>query len=287
MVASFRCKERTLVIGRRTLVMGILNVTPDSFHDGGRARDPDAALERAAALVAGGADVVDVGGESTRPGAAEVSGAEEIERVVPVIERIASSLDVVVSVDTSKAAVAERALAAGAHIVNDVTALGDPDMADVVRRSGAGLALMHMRGTPRNMQHDPRYDDVVEEVRAFLGARVAFARAAGIAADRVVVDPGIGFGKSFTHNWELLRHLGRLRDLGWPVLVGLSRKTFLGELVGGGGPERRGPPTFAAAVAAVLAGADLLRLHDPAEARPFLAVADRMRYGEASEESAR
>lgn len=279
MVGSFRCKDRELPVGRRTLVMGILNVTPDSFYDGGRIRDPDEALARAAALVAGGADLVDVGGESTRPGAAAIGTDEEIERVVPAIERIAASLDVAISVDTSKAEVAARALAAGAHVVNDVTALGDPAMVEVVRRSGAGLALMHMRGTPRTMQLDPRYDDVVEEVRDYLRQRAGLARAAGIDADRLLLDPGIGFGKTSEHNWALLRHLGRLGGLGFPVLVGLSRKRFLGELLGGADPEHRGPPTFAAAVTAVLAGADVLRLHDPGEARPYLAVADRIRYG--------
>ncbi len=280
MVGTFRCRGRALALGRRTLVMGILNVTPDSFYDGGRTSDPDSALLRAAELVAGGADLVDVGGESTRPGADEVSVPQELERVVPVIERIASNLDVAISIDTRKPEVAAQALAAGAHLVNDVTAIGDPAMVEVVRSSGAGLALMHMRGTPRTMQLDPRYEDVVSEVLDFLRARVARAGEAGIEPDRLLVDPGIGFGKTFGHNWELLRHLARFAELGPPVLVGLSRKRFLGELVGGAGPVHRGPPTFAAAVAAVLGGADVLRLHDPAEARPYLAVADRIRYGE-------
>ncbi|MFN7955286.1 MAG: dihydropteroate synthase [bacterium] len=283
--ASWRLRDRTLALGRRTLVMGILNVTPDSFYDGGRALDPDAALDRARALVAGGADLVDVGGESTRPGAIPVSAAEELARVAPVIERVARELDVAISVDTSKPEVAARALDLGAHLVNDVTALADPVMARLVATSGAGVVLMHMRGDPRTMQRAPRYRDVVAEIAEYLSARAAQARAAGIGADRIAIDPGIGFGKTFEHNWEIVRRLGELARVGYPLLVGLSRKTFLGEIVGGADPAGRAPPTFAAAVAAVLNGADVLRLHDPAEARPYLAVADRVRHGARASEA--
>ncbi len=285
--SAWRIRNRTLALGRRTLVMGILNVTPDSFYDGGRAPTADAAFERARALVAGGADLVDVGGESTRSGAMSVSTAEELERVAPVIERIARELDVAISIDTSKAEVAAEALALGAHVVNDVTALGDPRMPAVVASAGAGVVLMHMRGDPRTMQQAPHYDDVVGEIGDFLASRAELARAAGILADRIVVDPGIGFGKTFAHNWEILRRLGELARVGYPLLVGLSRKTFLGEVVDGAGPEGRAAPTFAAAVAAVLAGAEVLRLHDPGEARPFLAVADRLRHDASPRETSR
>lgn len=279
MARFWELRDRRLELGRRTLVMGILNVTPDSFSDGGRFGDLRQALTHASKLVRGGADLIDVGGESTRPGAEPVPPDEEIRRVVPVVKAIAVELDVAISVDTSKAEVASAALDAGAHVVNDVRALSDSSMASLVARHQAGVILMHMRGEPRTMQQAPRYGDVVADVRTFLEERIGVARRAGIEDHRIVVDPGLGFGKTFDHNWEILRRLDEVADLGHPVLVGPSRKAFLGELLGGASVEAREAPTQAAAVAAVLHGAAMVRLHDPAEARPHLAVADRIRYG--------
>jgi dihydropteroate synthase len=251
--------------------MGVLNVTPDSFSDGGRYLDPGAALEHARAMVAEGADLVDIGGESTRPGAEPVSAAEELRRVMPVIEQLPG--DVPVSIDTSKAAVARAATAAGAVFVNDVTALrGDPAMAAVAAQSGADVCLMHMRGEPRTMQDDPRYDDVVADVAAFLEERLAFAVREGIAEDRVWLDPGIGFGKTLAHNLELLRRLGEIAALGRPVVVGVSRKRFLGALTGRGEAERLAG-TVAANVMAFERGAHMFRVHDVAATRDALVVA--------------
>jgi dihydropteroate synthase len=241
--------------------MGIVNVTPDSFSDGGRFLDPAVAIDHGLQLAAQGADVLDVGGESTRPGAEPVPVEEEIERVVPVVAGLASRGDVPVSVDTMKAAVAEAALVAGAAIVNDVSAgLADPRMLGVVAGAGAGYVVMHMRGTPRTMQQDPRYDDVVAEVIAFLRERIAAAEAAGIARDRIIADPGIGFGKTGGHNLQLLR---RLRELvaaldGVPVLVGTSRKAFLG----GDSPADREEATLATVMWALDSGAAMVRVHD-------------------------
>jgi dihydropteroate synthase len=254
-------------------LMGIVNVTPDSFSDGGRLTDPDAAAAAALGLVQQGASVIDVGGESTRPGSTGVTVEEELRRVVPVIERIRATSDVVVSVDTSKAEVARRALTAGATFVNDVTALtGDGEMAGVVAAAGADLCLMHMQGTPLTMQDDPRYDDVVGEVGAYLAARVAAARAAGIAPERICVDPGIGFGKTVEHNLALLAGLPRLRAAaGAAVLVGVSRKGFLGRLTGDPDGDRL-PATLAAGLAAAHNGAFMLRVHDVRAHAQALAV---------------
>ncbi len=251
--------------------MGIVNVTPDSFSDGGRYLDRGAAIEHGIELAAAGADVLDVGGESTRPGAAAVGVEEELARVLPVIEALASAGHRV-SVDTSKAAVAERALAAGATIVNDVTALGDPAMAAVCADAGCGLILMHMKGTPRTMQDDPTYDDVLVEVRDFLAERLAAAVAAGVAAERVWVDPGIGFGKTVDHNLELIERLGELRELGRPVVLGASRKAFLGELTGREVSDRLAA-SLAVAVLGVASGAEVLRVHDVAATRDAVTVA--------------
>ncbi len=262
----------------RARVMGIVNLTPDSFSDGGRYLDPADALRRAEALVRDGADLLDLGGESTRPGAEPLPLEEELRRVVPVV-REAVRLGVPVSVDTAKAAVAREALAAGAAVVNDVTALGDPAMAPLVAETGAGLVLMHMRGNPRTMQEDPRYEDLLGEVAAFLRERRAAAEASGIAREAVVLDPGIGFGKTLGHNLELLRRVDVIAALGSPVLVGASRKGFLGRISGVLEPERRGPASLAAAVAARLGGAHLLRVHDVAATREALAVADALLAG--------
>ena len=253
--------------------MGVLNVTPDSFSDGGAFLQPADAVAHAEQMVAEGADLVDVGGESTRPGAAPVDVAEELRRVTPVIEALASHGGVPISIDTSKAAVARAATGAGALFVNDVTALrGDPGMAGVVADSGAEVCLVHMLGEPRTMQDDPRYDDVVAEVAAFLEERLAFAVAAGIAEDRIWLDPGIGFGKTLEHNLELLRRLGEIVALGRPVVIGASRKRFLGAITGRPEPERIAG-TVAANVLAFAQGAHMFRVHDVAATRDALLVA--------------
>jgi dihydropteroate synthase len=252
-------------------LMGVVNVTPDSFSDGGLYLDPEAAIAHGRELVAAGAEILDVGGESTRPGAEVVGEAEELQRVVPVVEGL-SDAGCRISVDTSKARVAEAALGAGAEIVNDVTALrGDPAMASVCAERGATVVLMHMLGEPRTMQDDPRYDDVVAEVKTFLAERLEFAVAAGIAKERVWLDPGIGFGKTAAHNMELLRRLGELRDLGRPLVIGTSRKSFLGRVDGSAAGERLGG-TIASSVLAAAEGAAVLRVHDVAEMSQALAV---------------
>jgi dihydropteroate synthase len=254
------------------VVMGIINVTPDSFSDGGLSLDPDAAIAHGHELVAQGASILDVGGESTRPGAEPVSAAEELRRVVPVIEGLAAA-GARLSIDTSKAQVAAAALDAGASIVNDVTALrGDPLMAALVAERGCDVCLMHMLGEPRTMQRDPVYDDVVADVRAFLAERLDFALEHGIAEGRIWLDPGIGFGKTVDHNLELLRRLDELVALGRPLVVGTSRKSFLGAITGRPTGERVAG-TLATNVLALARGARIFRVHDVAEACDALAVA--------------
>jgi dihydropteroate synthase len=255
--------------------MGILNVTPDSFSDGGEWFGLDAAVQRGRVLAAEGAELVDVGGESTRPGSAGVAVDEELRRVVPVVEALAhGELAARVSVDTSKAAVARAALAAGASYVNDVTAFrGDPAMAALVAQAGCECCLMHMLGEPRTMQEDPRYDDVVDDVRAFLEERAAFAVAEGVKPERVHVDPGIGFGKTLEHNLQLLRRLDEIVSLGFPVMIGASRKSFLGRLTGREDPHDRVAATVATSVMALERGATLFRVHDVAANADGLRVA--------------
>ena len=252
--------------------MGVVNVTPDFFSDGGVNFDPDDAVATARLMVEEGAAIVDVGGESTRPGSGGVSAGEELRRVVPVLERLDG---LPLSIDTSKAEVARRALALGAELVNDVTALrGDPRMAEVVAESGAYLCLMHMQGEPRTMQADPRYDDVVDDVKAFLAERLAAAAAAGIPEQRICLDPGIGFGKTVEHNFELVRRLSDLIALGRPVVVGFSRKSSLGRLLGDPTATTGSvAASVGAAVAAYERGATLLRVHDVREHVEALAAA--------------
>jgi dihydropteroate synthase len=257
----------------RPAIMGVLNVTPDSFSDGGRFLDPVAAVAHGKRLAEEGADLIDVGGESTRPGAAPVSLGDELERVTGVIEALAASSPVPVSIDTSKAEVARSALAAGASFVNDVTALrGDAAMGGVVAEAGVDVCLMHMKGEPRTMQDDPRYDDVVGEVRAFLEARLAAAVEAGIAEERVWLDPGIGFGKTLEHNLELIRRLDEIVGIGRPVVFGASRKSFLGRLTGRPETERVAG-TLAVNVLALERGATMFRVHDVAATLDALRVA--------------
>jgi dihydropteroate synthase len=255
--------------------MGILNVTPDSFSDGGRYLDAPAAIARGREMLAEGADIVDAGAESTRPGSEPVPAATQIERLVPVIEALAAD-GACVSVDTAGASVAARALDAGAAIVNDVTALRDPAMAPLIAETGAGVVLMHMRGTPATMQEDPRYDDVVRDVRDWLELRVRGARRLGVTDEQIVVDPGIGFGKTATHNFELLARLEEFGALGRPLLIGVSRKSFLGKAldlpVG-----KRLEGGLAATAIAVLHGAHVVRTHDVAETLRAVKVAEEVR----------
>lgn len=257
-----RCRGQLLDL-TRPQVMGVLNVTPDSFSDGGRYASLEAAVAHGVRLAGEGAAVIDVGGESTRPGADPVSLDEELERVVPVIERLRAATSAIVSVDTSKPAVMRAAAQAGAGLINDVRALREPGALEAAAGSGCAVCLMHMQGQPRTMQQDPSYTDVVAEVRAFLAGRVAAARAAGMAADQILVDPGFGFGKNVTHNLTLLRHLGELASLGAPLLVGLSRKSLIGTLTGRTGGERI-HGSIALAVLAVAGGARIVRAHDVA-----------------------
>jgi dihydropteroate synthase len=255
------------------LVMGIVNVTPDSFSDGGLFLEADAAVDHGRRLACEGAGILDVGGESTRPGAEPVSAEEELERVLPVVERLAAEGQRI-SIDTTKAVVARAALDAGATIVNDVSALRfDPELAGVVADSGAGCCLMHMLGEPRTMQRDPRYDDVVSEVKSFLEERLEHAVSEGIDEERVWLDPGIGFGKNVDHNLELLRRLDEIAAIGRPVAIGTSRKTFLGKLAGGKPELERLPGTIATNVIALERGASVFRVHDVAPVVDALAVA--------------
>lgn len=253
--------------------MGILNVTPDSFSDGGQFPDRDAAVARALAMEEEGADIIDVGGESTRPGARAVSQEEELRRVEPVIEAIREKTGVIISVDTTKAGVARRAVAAGAEIINDVSALTqDPDMLGVARDGKTGIVLMHMLGTPRTMQENPQYGDVVSEVAACMASRVEQAVAAGISKQSIAVDPGIGFGKTLEHNLLLLANLRSMGACGVPVLVGLSRKSFLGKLTGRETGERLAG-SIAALTFCVLNGAHIMRVHDVKETVDAIQVA--------------
>lgn len=257
------CGNRPLNLNA-PVVMGILNVTPDSFSDGGAFTDPRQALAHARAMVEQGAAIIDVGGESTRPGARPVTAAEEIARVVPVIERLANDLPVPVSIDTSKPETMRAAVAAGAGLINDVRALRLPGALDVAAELGVPVCLMHMRGEPDTMQQAPVYDDVVAEVTEFLAERVAACMTAGIPRARLLIDPGFGFGKTLAHNLALLARLSELARLGLPILVGLSRKSMLGELAGGA-PDRRLGASLAAAVLALERGATIVRAHDVAE----------------------
>lgn len=252
-------------------LMGVVNVTPDSFSDGGLFLDAEAAIAHGRELAGQGAEILDVGGESTRPGAEEVSAAEEMARVVPVVEGLAGTATV--SIDTSKAAVAEAALEAGASIVNDVTALRrDPGIGGLCAARGAGLVLMHMPGDPLTMQANPVYGDVVDDVKAFLAERLEVAIDAGVDEERIWLDPGIGFGKTLDHNLELLRRLGELRELGRPLVVGTSRKSFIGKVDGSPVDDRLGG-TIASSVLAAAEGADVLRIHDVAEAAQAMKMA--------------
>ncbi len=261
--------------GERTLIVGILNVTPDSFSDGGRYYDTNAALAHAHRMVEEGADILDVGGESTRPGATPVPPDEELRRVLPVVEALAQDCSVPISIDTRKACVARAACRKGASLINDVSALtADPEMVAVAVETGAAVCLMHMRGTPETMQKDPRYNDVVTEVRDYLRQRAEAVIASGVAEDRVIVDPGFGFGKTLDHNLALLRRLPEIAELGFPVLVGTSRKSMIGTLLGGAAPDDRLEGTAATVALAIAGGASLVRVHDVGIMARVVRVAD-------------
>lgn len=270
------CAGRVLELDR-PVVMGVLNVTPDSFSDGGRYLDPDAAFAQAERMVAEGAAIIDIGGESTRPGAAAVTGEEELRRVLPVVERVAARLPVLLSVDTSNPEVMRRAGAAGAHLVNDVRALRSPGAVEALAAGELGVCLMHMRGQPATMQIDPRYDDVVGEVQDFLAERVQTCIAAGMARERLCIDPGFGFGKLLAHNLQLLRGLAQFQRLGLPLAVGLSRKSMVAAL--GGRAEEQLAGSLALATIAVLYGARIVRAHDVAPTVDVVRIASAVRQG--------
>ena len=277
---KLRLPSRTLVLGERTLVMGILNVTPDSFSDGGIFVDADAAVTRAFEMEKAGADILDVGGESTRPGSHGVSAEEELRRILPVLERLRGKIKIPISVDTSKSEVAEAAAALGAEILNDVTALrNDPLIADVARRRKLPLILMHMRGDPRTMQKGPFAKDVVRDVLSSLRRAIAIARHAGVAKSQIIIDPGVGFGKSYSQNFELLARLPELAKLGFPILIGTSRKSFIGRALeesarGSVAKAERIWGTAATVAASILQGAHIVRVHDVAEMSEVARVTD-------------
>lgn len=259
------CKGKRLDLGSRTHVMGILNATPDSFSDGGRFAARDRALDHAREMAAAGADIIDIGGESTRPGADPVSEDEELRRIIPLIEALAAELPVPLSVDTYKSSVAEKALAAGASIVNDISGLRfSPDMARVAAAHGAAVVIMHIKGTPRNMQQNPVYPDVVVEVREYLEAGIELALRAGVDRERIMIDPGIGFGKTLEHNLTLLNRLDEFRRLGRPILLGTSRKKFIGTILDIPAPDRRVDGTAATVALGIERGAAVVRVHDVA-----------------------
>jgi dihydropteroate synthase len=267
-------RKKILDFSSRTLVMGVLNVTPDSFSDGGLFYDHERAIEHGMKLARDGADIIDIGGESTRPGSDPVPLEEEIRRVIPVIEALARELDVPISIDTCKAEVASRALDAGASMVNDVSALRfDPDMVKVVAERRVPVVLMHMKGTPKDMQLDPRYEDLISEILEFLEERVHFAESNGVPPEAIIVDPGIGFGKTVEHNLSIIKHLRRFKSLGKPVLLGTSRKSFIGKVLNVGVEERE-EGTAATVVAGILNGADIVRVHDVAKILPAVRMAD-------------
>ncbi|MGA9536608.1 MAG: dihydropteroate synthase [Desulfobacterales bacterium] len=279
---DLRWSRYSLALGRRTCLMGVVNVTPDSFSDGGKFLAHDAAVAQAERLVQEGADVIDIGGESTRPYADPVPVEVELERVLPVIETLVQRVVVPISIDTAKAAVARRALAAGASMINDISALRhDPEMTGVVAESGVPVILMHMLGTPQTMQVTPVYRDVVAEIGAFLAQTVNKAEKGGIARNRIIIDPGIGFGKTVDHNLLLIKNLAQLQDLDLPILIGPSRKAFIRKLLKENPEEEIGPDmtivgtgTLAAVCAAVLNGAHIVRVHEVASARAAVKIID-------------
>ncbi len=269
----------SLELGKKTLIMGVLNVTPDSFSDGGHFFSREKAVEQALVMEAEGADIIDIGGESTRPYAEEVSLEQELERVVPVIEELSRAVKVPVSIDTYKAKVAESAINAGAAIINDISALRfDPEMASVAKDSGVPVILMHMKGTPGDMQNNPVYEDLMGEVKAFFREAIDKAEAEGLTRDMLILDPGIGFGKSFDHNLQIIRNLKELEDLGLPVLLGSSRKAFIGNILDKS-PEERDTGTMATVAAGIMNGAHIVRVHNVKMAVETVKVVDAIMAG--------
>lgn len=272
--------SRTLELGERTLVMGVLNLTPDSFSDGGKFFSLNRAVDAALAMEAAGADILDIGGESTRPGSNAVLPREELARVLPVLNRLSGRLKIPISIDTRRSAIADAAIAAGAQIINDVTGLRfDPEIAGVACRNRVPLILMHMRGEPRTMQEPPFARNAVRDVLSDLKRSIAIARKAGVPKSQIIVDPGIGFGKSFRQNYELIARLGEIASLGFPILIGTSRKTFLGTTLDGKPPEDRIWGTAATVAASILAGAHIVRVHDVAEMVQVARVTDKVLEG--------
>jgi dihydropteroate synthase len=273
------CRDRSVAFRATPLIMGILNLTPDSFSDGGHFNEPDAAIARAREMQRDGADIIDIGGESTRPGARPVPAQLECERILPVIEALSAESDVLISVDTMKAEVAGRALAAGAHIVNDVSATTcDADMVALIAEHDAGVVLMHMQGTPGSMQDKPHYEDVVDDVRRFLLERAEILVAAGVGVEQIVIDPGVGFGKTLEHNLALLNGLTRLSQDPFPLLVGLSRKRWIGELTGREVQDRLAG-SLAGAMVCAQRGAKIVRVHDVVETHDAFSVIEAMSKG--------
>jgi dihydropteroate synthase len=279
-IRQWKLARRSLPYGGRTLVMGVLNITPDSFSDGGKFYSPERAVEHALEMIAEGADIIDIGGESTRPGSASVSEEEELQRVIPVIKRLTTETSIPISVDTTKSSVARAALEAGAEIVNDISALRfDPAIADEVANAKAGLVLMHSRGTPKTMQQLPPVADIIGEVIRGLCESIAVAEQCGVSAERIAIDPGIGFGKTAAQNVELIAHLDQLAHefADFPILIGTSRKSFLGKLLDNAPADERLYGTIASTVASVMKGAHIIRVHDVKAAVDAVKVADAMR----------
>jgi dihydropteroate synthase len=267
------CKDYTLRF-EKTLIMGILNVTPDSFSDGGQFTDIDTAIAHAKKMVTEGADVIDVGGESSRPGSAPLSEKEELDRILPIVTRLLHEVSVPISIDTYKPLVADACLKAGAHLINDITGLTNPDMRNVAVKHNVPVIVMHMRGTPKTMQQNPIYQDLFGEITAFFQGQITMARKAGI--HHIIIDPGIGFGKTVEHNLQILKHLGAFKTLGCPILVGPSRKYFIGVITGLSAQERL-EGTIAAITVAIMNGAHMIRVHDVKECKRAVQVADAIR----------
>jgi dihydropteroate synthase len=266
--------DRSLELGKKTLIMGVLNVTPDSFSDGGHFFSGEKAVEQALAMEADGADIIDIGGESTRPYAEKVGLEQELERVVPVIEELGKVFKIPVSIDTYKAKVAESAVKAGAAIINDISALRfDPEMVTVVKDSGVPVIIMHMKGTPGDMQDNPVYENLMGEIKAFFKETISKAETNGISRDMLILDPGIGFGKSFDHNLQIIRDLKELEDLGLPILLGSSRKAFIGNLLDKS-PEERDTGTMATVAAGIMNGAHIVRVHNVKMAKETVSIVD-------------
>jgi len=277
---TLRCRRRTFNLGERTLLMGVLNITPDSFSDGGRFFDKDKAIARGIKMAEEGADIIDIGGESTRPGSKPLGLEEELHRVLPVIEVLSRETDIPISIDTYKSEVASRAIEAGAEIINDISGLHfDPDLAGVAAKERTPIVLMHIRGTPETMQKDVHYDSLFSEIIAHLREGIERAESAGVDPDQIVVDPGIGFGKTFQDNLLLIKHLSEFRILGKPILLGTSRKTFIGKILGTD-PDHRLEGTLSSIAIGVLNGAHIIRSHDVLQAKRTIAVADAIRGAE-------